>query len=183
MSTDRPHPPNRVLRLQSSSPEGTESVGLVLGENLHKDQGVIGLEGTLGAGKTALTRGIVEGVTPGEGDFVSSPTYAVCNIYPTEPPIYHYDLYRLTSEDDLESVGFYDSLGRGVLLVEWPQKIQSVLERSDLRISLRTLGDRCREIAFQATTPRGQQILDALAVEMQAATPPDVSIIDVKIEG
>lgn len=182
MSTDHSSTPNSPLRLRSSSPEGTESIGFLLGEHLRTSPLFVTLEGTLGAGKTALTRGIVEGVTPGEGDFVSSPTYAVCNVYPTEPPIYHYDLYRLMSEDDLESVGFYDSLERGILIVEWPQKVKSVLERSDLKISLRTIDHASREIEVRASSERGLHLLKTWAAEPHLDMLEDVVRLDAKIK-
>lgn len=145
----------------SNSPDDTEAIAATLGALLQAGDGVA-LRGDLGAGKTAFTRGLVDGVQTGEGDFVASPTYAVCHVYETDIPVHHYDLYRLESEDDLESVGFYDSLGEAILVIEWPEKVASVLSRVDLDVNLTRLDDTARSIEFRARTPRGTVLVNAL---------------------
>lgn len=153
--------PRRVLRFQSDSVDATEQLAARLGATLQGSE-CITLHGDLGAGKTAFTRGLVDGVQEGEGDFVASPTYAVCHVYETQPEVHHYDLYRLESEDDLESVGFYDSIGEPILVVEWPEKVPSVLARTDLRVQLTRLSEDERAIEIAAHSVRGETCLDAL---------------------
>lgn len=150
-----------VFRSTTHDVEETEDLGVLLGELLTSDFCVT-LHGDLGAGKTAFTRGLVDGVTAGEGDFVSSPTYAVCNVYATEPPVHHYDLYRIEGEGDLESVGFYDSLGAGILVIEWADKVPSVAAHADVRVTIRRQDDDVRDIAFEAASERGADILRRL---------------------
>lgn len=146
----------------SSSPEATEALAQALGARLDAPF-VVSLSGGLGAGKTAFTRGFVEGVQPGEGEFVSSPTYAVCHAYETEVPVHHYDLYRLSGEDDLESVGFRDSLDEAIVVVEWPEQVASVRALVDVEAHLRVRDESTRTIELHALSQRGLQALDALA--------------------
>lgn len=145
----------------TQSVEETEELGALLGELLAPDLCVT-LSGDLGAGKTAFTRGVVDGVTPGEGDFVSSPTYAVCNVYETDPPVHHYDLYRLEDEDDLESVGFYDSLGAGILVIEWAERIPSVTTRADVQVRIHRDASQARELTVEAVSERGADVVRQL---------------------
>lgn len=150
-----------IFKTTTQNIEETEELGVLLGELLVSDFCVT-LSGDLGAGKTAFTRGIVDGVTPGEGDFVSSPTYAVCNVYQTAPPVHHYDLYRLEDEDDLESVGFYDSLGSGILIIEWAERIPSVAARADVRVAIRRTAAEVREFTIESATERGAEAVSML---------------------
>lgn len=166
-----------TLHLRITNHEGTELLGVLLGEILQTPL-LMTLEGALGAGKTAFTRGLVEGIAPGEGDFVSSPTYAVCNIYPTIPPVYHYDLYRLESEDDLESVGFYDSVDQGVLVIEWPQRVPSVFERAAIQLSIEIVNENTRDIRILAANARGAQIVKVWRNAIREETSGNVRIID-----
>lgn len=148
-------------RYLSESVDDTQQLGEHLGA-LAKDGLCVLLIGELGAGKTAFTRGFVEGVQDGEGEFVASPTYNVCHIYDTDPPVHHYDLYRIASEDDLESVGFYDSLDDGILIIEWPERVASVRNYADLTLLFQTESDGHRTIQINAVSPQGQDIVQSL---------------------
>ncbi len=84
---------------------------------------VLGLVGELGAGKTVLVRGFVEGLG-GDPDQVRSPTFTLMNLYDATLPIYHFDLYRLGSAGELDGIGFVEfARGDGVTLVEWADRI------------------------------------------------------------
>lgn len=100
----------------SHSYEDTLKIGESLAENL-KGTEVIALFGGLGMGKTALTTGIAKGL--GSNDSVSSPTFALVNEYHGKCNVYHFDMYRISSWDDLYSIGFFDYLDTGVLVIEW----------------------------------------------------------------
>lgn len=154
----------------SDSPESTEDLAAELGALLSAPL-VIALDGDLGAGKTAFTRGLVDGVFPGEGEFVSSPTWAVCNAYETDPPIHHYDLYRLSGEDDLESVGFRDSLEDAIVVVEWPTQVASVAALVDLEVQIRLVDASTRSLTLAARTARGAACLTALSAERWRMSP------------
>ena len=87
------------------------------------------LRGSLGVGKTTLTRGIAEGLGFLDPAGVSSPSFTLVNVYPGRVPIYHVDLYRLTGRRDLRSVGLDDFIGRdGVTVVEWSERLPFSVE-------------------------------------------------------
>ncbi len=111
----------------TKSVEETEAFGVALGSLLRGGHW-IGLEGPLGAGKTSLMRGLGRGLDLLEGVFVTSPTFTVVNVYPGRHEVLHLDLYRLTSEDDLEAVGYYDLLTpQNVVVVEWPGNVEGAV--------------------------------------------------------
>lgn len=111
----------------------TETIGEEIGKRL-KGTEVIALYGGLGMGKTALTRGIVKGA--GCDDDVSSPTFAIVNEYRGKFKIYHFDMYRIDGWDDLYSIGFFDYLENGVLIIEWSENIEAVLPENCIRIRI-----------------------------------------------
>jgi tRNA threonylcarbamoyl adenosine modification protein YjeE len=87
-----------------------------------------GLCGELGAGKTAFVRGAVEALG-GDPLVVRSPTFTLLNIYDGQKRIYHFDLYRLSSVEDLESIGFFDFAGvDGLTFVEWPERVEEAMK-------------------------------------------------------
>ena len=117
---------------ETTSVEDTEALGAALGGVLRGGHWV-GLEGPLGAGKTSLMRGLGKGLELLEGVFVTSPTFTVVNVYPGRHEVLHLDLYRLTSEDDLEAVGYYDLFtSENVVVVEWPGNVASARPDRDM---------------------------------------------------
>lgn len=111
----------------SHSYEDTLKIGEGLAKSL-KGTEVIALFGGLGMGKTALTTGIARGL--GSSDSVSSPTFALVNEYHGKYNVYHFDMYRISSWDDLYSIGFFDYLDTGVLVIEWSENIENALPPS-----------------------------------------------------
>lgn len=112
-----------MIKLTSHSPQQTEAAGEVIGKRL-KEGDVVALFGGMGMGKTAITRGICRGL--GSSDAVSSPTFAIVNEYKGARRIYHFDMYRIQGEEDLESTGFYEYLdGDSNLIIEWSENIVS----------------------------------------------------------
>lgn len=95
---------------------------------------IIGLDGELGAGKTQFAKGIMRGIDPAYETWVSSPTYALCNVYPSSPAVQHVDAYRLNSVDDLESIGFWEFVEEGLTVVEWASRVPELLEECDVQI-------------------------------------------------
>ena len=124
----------------------TEKIGYLLGQTVSK--GVVAMFGDLGAGKTAFTRGFAKGM--GINCDVSSPTFALVNEYRGEKnTVYHFDMYRITSPDDLETTGFYDYMdGESVLAIEWSENIESELPKSAIRIEIARLDENTREITI-----------------------------------
>ncbi len=102
----------------SNSTEQTEAIAAEFARSLHSDS-FVALYGDLGAGKTAFVRGVAKVICPDQRVF--SPTYTVVNEYGTK--LYHFDLYRISDDDDLYSTGFYDYIGNGICICEWCENI------------------------------------------------------------
>ena len=120
-------------RIISNSPNETEKIGEKLAQSL-KGTEVIALFGGLGLGKTAFTRGLCRGL--GVDDGVSSPTFALVNEYSGKFNIYHFDMYRVTTWDDLYSTGFFDYIGNGVLVIEWSENIEGAMPDDAVKITI-----------------------------------------------
>ena len=129
------------------SPEETESIGARLGKLLTSGT-VLAYEGDLGAGKTAFTRGLARGL--GAQDMVTSPTYTIVNEYLSgRLPLFHFDMYRLASSDDLWDIGWEDYLDRGgVCAVEWSENVADALEDA-IRVRIEKIGDESRRITIE----------------------------------
>ena len=121
----------------------TEELGARLGAVLTGAE-VVALFGDLGAGKTAFTRGLCRAL--GVADAVSSPTFAIVNAYRGRFPVYHFDMYRITSVDDLFAIGFYDYLDTGVLVIEWSENIESELGPDAIRVRISKTDDENERI-------------------------------------
>ena len=131
----------------TNSPRETEAVGEALAKILQPGA-VIAYRGDLGAGKTAFTRGLARGL--GYGEPVTSPTYTIVNEYlGGRLPLFHFDMYRLRSSDDLWDIGWEDYLDRGgVCAVEWSENVADALENPIL-ITIEKLGEDARRITIE----------------------------------
>jgi tRNA threonylcarbamoyladenosine biosynthesis protein TsaE len=125
---------------QSAGPNETLEIARRLGQSLRGDETVL-LFGDLGAGKTVFAKGLAAGLGFEDEDDVCSPSYTLLNIYQGRVPIYHFDLYRLAGEDEISDLGWEDYLGRGVVIVEWAEKL--AFEVEGLQVIIETgEGDR-----------------------------------------
>lgn len=122
---------NKVYK--SHSYEDTLRIGEEISRDL-KGTEVIALFGGLGMGKTALTTGIAKGL--GADNCVSSPTFALVNEYNGKYKIFHFDMYRISTWDDLYSIGFFDYLNNGILVIEWSENIENALPQKYIKITL-----------------------------------------------
>ena len=124
------------MELLSHSPEDTEDIGARLAEQLEPGA-VVAFTGDLGAGKTAFTRGLARGL--GIPDRITSPTFTIANEYEGgRLPLFHFDMYRLGSADELFDIGWEDYLRRGgVCAVEWSENIADALEEDAVRVDIR----------------------------------------------
>ena len=131
----------------TNSPEETEAVGAALGKILPPGT-VLAYRGDLGAGKTAFTRGLARGL--GYAEPVTSPTYTIVNVYlGGRLPLFHFDMYRLASSDDLWDIGWDDYLDRnGVCAVEWSENVEDALEGAIL-ITIHKTGETSRRIEIE----------------------------------
>ena len=131
--------------MTSGSAERTREIGRELGEKLHKGA-VVSLRGSLGAGKTVLAKGIAEAL--GIGEAIVSPTFTIVQEYEGEKMrMYHLDLYRLSGEDEFESMGGEEFLSPdGITLIEWSEKIEDMLPEDTIYIEITINDDLSREI-------------------------------------
>ncbi|MCD7747862.1 MAG: tRNA (adenosine(37)-N6)-threonylcarbamoyltransferase complex ATPase subunit type 1 TsaE [Firmicutes bacterium] len=136
------------------SADETEALGASLGEKIKKDFRVgkcarfIALSGGLGAGKTAFVRGIASVISPKSA--VKSPTYTIVNEYRRgDVPLFHFDLCRISGEDDLYSTGYYEYLEGGICAVEWSDAAPWALPDERWDVKIKTLGENERLITIE----------------------------------
>ena len=131
----------------TKSPAETEAVGAALGRVLQPGT-ILAYRGDLGAGKTAFTRGLAKGL--GCGELVTSPTYTIVNEYLSgRLPLFHFDMYRLHSSDDLWDIGWEDYLERGgVCAVEWSENVDDAMEDA-IWVTIHKLGEQTRRITIE----------------------------------
>ena len=131
----------------TNSPEETEALGAALA-NVLTPGTVIAYRGDLGAGKTAFTRGLARGL--GCKELVTSPTYTIVNEYlGGRLPLFHFDMYRLRSADDLWDIGWEDYLDRGgVCAVEWSENVAEAMEDA-ISVTIEKLGEDTRRITIE----------------------------------
>ena len=135
------------MQYTTNSPAQTEAIGAALGKIIEPGT-VIAYRGDLGAGKTAFTRGLAKGL--GCTEIVTSPTYTIVNEYlGGRIPLFHFDMYRLRSSDDLFDIGWEDYLDRGgVCAVEWSENVDDAMEDA-LYITIEKLGEDARRITIE----------------------------------
>ena len=135
------------MTFETHSPEQTEALGEALGKVLSPGA-VVAYTGDLGAGKTAFTRGLAKGL--GASEPVTSPTYTIVNEYLSgRIPLFHFDMYRLRSSEDLFDIGWEDYLERGgVCALEWSENVADALE-NPIRVQLEKTGENARRITIE----------------------------------
>lgn len=134
------------MKLISSCTEQTEQwAGKIA--TCARDGDFLVLRGDLGAGKTAFVRGFAHELG---SDDVSSPTFSIVHEYKAQIPLFHMDLYRLQDEWDLETIGYEEYTQRnGIILMEWAERVESVLPNDRLEISLYHMDENTREISLE----------------------------------
>ena len=144
------------MQIRTHSPEETEAIGRKIAAKLLPGD-IIAYYGDLGAGKTAFTRGLAAGL--GVTEQVTSPTYTIVNEYLSgRMPLFHFDMYRLDSADDLFNIGWEDYLARGgVCAVEWSENVEEALSGA-IRITIHK--DRADENVRTITIEGGERFAD-----------------------
>ena len=135
-----------MLKITNSASE-TRALGEKLASRLRTGDVVI-LEGELGAGKSELARGIAKGI--GVKEKVTSPSFTILNVYESgRCPLYHFDWYRLESEDELYELGMDEYLGGdGIAVVEWAERCPEAVPEGSVRIRLEVIGEENRKITM-----------------------------------
>ncbi|OGR42955.1 MAG: tRNA (adenosine(37)-N6)-threonylcarbamoyltransferase complex ATPase subunit type 1 TsaE [Desulfobacula sp. RIFOXYB2_FULL_45_6] len=146
----------------------TEEETLALGERIGKliSQGLsIALKGDLGAGKTTFVKGLAKGLGVSEAYYITSPTFTLINEYPATPPftLYHLDLYRLSSADELEYIGFDDIIDNNhIIVVEWPEILKDISFEFDIEIRFQFDSQYNRTLSVFASGQPGKNLLSKL---------------------
>ena len=137
--------------IRTSSAEETRNLGRRMAAGLRPGDIVL-LHGDLGAGKSELARGIAEGL--GVRETVTSPSFTILNVYESgRVPLYHFDWYRLESEEELYELGMDEFLGGdGIALVEWPERCPEAVPADCLLIRIEAEGENTRRFEM---TPEG----------------------------
>ncbi len=144
-----------MMKFVSHSAAETEAVGEKFARMLRPGN-VVAFLGGLGAGKTAFTRGMARTLSP-DAD-VSSPTFALVNDYGGKVPFWHFDMYRITTMDDLYSTGFFDYLEMGgILAVEWSENITGALPEDTIYVRITPTGENDREIVIGCNADDGKE--------------------------
>lgn len=123
-----------MREIVSNSCEKTEKIGENLAKKLSGTE-TIALFGELGAGKTAFTRGLCRGLDVKNN--VCSPTFAILNEYIGKYKIFHFDMYRVKSEEDLYSTCYFDYLENGILIIEWSENIENFLPENMIKLTIK----------------------------------------------
>ena len=134
---------------EANSPSETEVIAEKVAEKV-KNGGFLALYGGMGAGKTTFVRGLVKALIPECIDLVHSPTFAIVNEYRGEKmSIFHFDLYRLTDEDDLYSTGFYDYGEQGALIItEWSELFEDSIPEDAIKLKIENIGENRRRFTL-----------------------------------
>jgi ATPase, YjeE family len=123
-----------MINFFSKSEEETEQIAENLAKQLN-NKDIIALYGELGAGKTAFIRGLARGLKIDA--YVCSPTFAIVHEYDGDPPLIHFDMYRVITWEDLYSTGFYDYMERdGILAIEWSENIEDSLPENIIKVKI-----------------------------------------------
>lgn len=143
-------------------PLATQAFGHQLGALLFPGA-IVALIGPLGAGKTFLTRAIAEGVGIADSRAVSSPTFVLIQEYAARLPIYHFDAYRLKNPAEFFDLGAHEYLeGDGVCLIEWADRVESLLPPERLTVALEATGETTRRATLSASGTRYESLLQGL---------------------
>ena len=152
-----------MLTKITASPQETEELATWAGQRVREGT-VLCLEGELGAGKTLFVRAMAK--TLGVEGEVTSPTFSLMNIYEGICPIFHFDLYRLDTAEELEDIGFYEYVENpdGIVIIEWADKFPEALPEEYVRIVFEQTdeGENTRCITFSCVGERDENFLEEL---------------------
>ena len=141
------------MTIFTNSESETEAAGASLAADL-PDGTVVALYGGLGAGKTAFVRGMARGM--GINAHVSSPTFTIVNEYSGARELFHFDMYRLGSADELFEIGWEDYLSRGsVCAVEWSENVRDAFEGNEISVNIEKISDNGRKIEIDGAPEPG----------------------------
>ena len=153
-----------MFKILSHGEQETFCIGEKLGKLLQSGD-IVCLSGDLGAGKTAMTKGIGKGT--GVSDYVTSPTYTIINEYQGRIPLYHFDVYRLEGVEEMYELGYEEYFfGDGAVVLEWADIVKDIIPKERLWITiLKTKDDDTREIILEPTGERYSEIIKEMELD------------------
>ena len=145
----------------TNSPEETAHLAELAGQKIREGT-VLCLEGDLGAGKTLFVQSLAR--TLGVEGEVTSPTFNLMNVYEGICRIYHFDLYRLENETELEDIGFYEYTEEpeGIVVIEWPDKFPESLPDDYVEVHIERIGEKSRQFEFASIGEKNQNFIKEL---------------------
>jgi tRNA threonylcarbamoyladenosine biosynthesis protein TsaE len=154
--------PSEPIDIICPSAADTHALGRRIGQAIASGV-ILTLRGDLGSGKTTFVQGLAGGLGVPASYYVTSPTYTIINGYPGRLPLYHIDLYRLGSPEELEDIGFYDLLQpEAVVAIEWPELAVEKLPPDHLSLVFEILDNDARKIRLRSYGLQGRSVIDRL---------------------
>lgn len=148
--------------IRSSGVNETVYWGRMLGKRLEAGS-IIGLIGELGAGKTYFVKGVAEGLEVLENQYVTSPTFTLINEYQGNINLYHFDLYRIQDEREIERLGYEEYLfGDGVVIIEWAEKMLRLLPDELLMVEIIREDENTRQLILKGKGKRYGKIVEEM---------------------
>jgi len=129
----------------TKSPKETIKLGKKIARYLKKGD-IVGFIGELGSGKTTIIKGIVKHFSNSD---VYSPSFIIVNEYQGKIPIFHFDLYRIKDFDELIDIGWEDYIDKGIILIEWAEKIKKNLPKNIIWVKINIIGKKKRKIEIK----------------------------------
>jgi tRNA threonylcarbamoyladenosine biosynthesis protein TsaE len=155
-----------LVEFESRSAKQTFSIGFAVGRKAGEGD-VFALTGELGAGKTCFTGGLARGLGVGEEYVITSPTFTLINEYPGRCRLYHFDLYRLNQSSELDDLGYEEYIsGKGVVVIEWAEKIADVLPDNTVSICFGYVDENKRIIKFNGPGQRIHELVKDISREV-----------------
>jgi tRNA threonylcarbamoyladenosine biosynthesis protein TsaE len=146
----------------SKSEEETKRLAKRISHGFKKND-CLALIGDFGSGKTTFVRGLASGLKRGKKDYVCSPSFVILKIYRGRLPIYHFDLYRLSREEDFHDIGLSEFItAGGVAVIEWADKIRRYLPPEHLLIEFKVAGPCRRRLRFYTASRRLKHLIEKI---------------------
>lgn len=146
------------IEIISQSAARSKEIARAIGEKLREGD-VLAMSGELGSGKTCFTGGLAQGLGVDDKYRITSPTFTLINEYPARLKLYHFDVYRLNDYSEFEDLGYEEYFGgRGVVVIEWAEKIARLLPENTLFLNFEYLDENSRRIVIEGPEKRLSEI-------------------------